>query len=116
MAKTIGHGLLECDNGRIFLVILIFNQFYFLCFSLLSPWGKMKIFHTHKSNRTLAYVSQSLRVVSYAFKQLCILVSSFCLFRATPVAYGDSQVRGLIGAVAASLRQSHSNARSEPRL
>ena len=32
------------------------------------------------------------------------------------MAYGGSQARGLIGAVAAGLRQSHSNAGSEPRL
>ena len=32
------------------------------------------------------------------------------------VAYGGSQVRGLIGAIAAGLRQSHSNTGSEPRL
>ena len=36
--------------------------------------------------------------------------------RAAPMAYGGSQARGLIGAVAAGLRQSHSNARSEPCL
>ena len=30
--------------------------------------------------------------------------------RAPPTAYGGSQARGLIGAVAASLHQSHSNA------
>jgi len=35
---------------------------------------------------------------------------------ATSMAYGDSQARGLIGAVAAGLCQSHSNAGSEPRL
>ena len=35
---------------------------------------------------------------------------------ATPAAYGDSQARGLIGAVATGLRLSHSNAGSEPRL
>ena len=34
---------------------------------------------------------------------------SYCLFRAAPTAYGSSQARGLIGAVAASLCQSHSN-------
>ena len=33
-----------------------------------------------------------------------------------PKAYGGSQARGLIGAVATSLRQSHSNAGSEPCL
>ena len=32
------------------------------------------------------------------------------------MAYGGSQVRALIGAVAASLHHSHSNARSESRL
>ena len=37
----------------------------------------------------------------------------FCPFRATPVAYGSAQARGLIGAIAASLCQSHSNPRSE---
>ena len=36
-----------------------------------------------------------------------------CLLRATPTAYGGSQARGLIGAVAASLCHSHSNVRSE---
>ena len=35
---------------------------------------------------------------------------------AAPAAHGDSQARGPIGAVATSLRQSHSNAGSEPRL
>ena len=41
---------------------------------------------------------------------------TFCLFRAVPGAYGGSQARGLIGAVAASLCHCHSNARSELRL
>ena len=36
--------------------------------------------------------------------------------RATPMAFGGSQARGLIGAVAARLCHSHSNARSELRL
>ena len=40
----------------------------------------------------------------------------FCLFRAAPEACGGSQARGLIRAMAADLCQSHSNARSEPRL
>ena len=41
---------------------------------------------------------------------------SFCHFGAAPAAYGGSQARGQIGAVAASLHQSHSNAGSQPRL
>ena len=43
----------------------------------------------------------------------------FCLFafsRATPMEYGGSQARGPIRAVAASLCQSYSNARSKPSL
>ena len=41
----------------------------------------------------------------------------FLLFLwATSAAYGGSQARGLIGAVAAGLRQSHSNVGSEPHL
>ena len=38
------------------------------------------------------------------------------IFRATPAAYGSSQARGRIGAVAASLHHSHSNSGSEPHL
>ena len=44
---------------------------------------------------------------------------SFCLFAiswAAPTAYGVSQARGQIAAVAAGLRQSHRNAGSELRL
>ena len=43
----------------------------------------------------------------------------FCLFAiswAAPAAYGGSQARGLIGAIALGLRQSHSNVGSKPRL
>ena len=39
-----------------------------------------------------------------------ISLSFFGLFRAVPMAYGSSQGRGLIGAAAASLHHSHSNA------
>ena len=45
-----------------------------------------------------------------------LLFLAFCLFRATPAAYGGSQARGLIGAVASGLHQSHSNAGSVLRL
>ena len=50
---------------------------------------------------------------------LLLLLLLFCLFaisRAAPVAYGDSQARGLSRAVAASLHHSHGNAGSEPSL
>ena len=48
------------------------------------------------------------------FSSLCVCV--FVFSRATPMAYGGSQARGLIGAVAAGLYHSHSNSGSEPRL
>ena len=51
---------------------------------------------------------------------VCLFVCfCFCLFafsRAAPAAYGGSQARGLIGAVAAGLHHSHSNTGSEPCL
>ena len=53
---------------------------------------------------------------------MCVYISThiffclFCPFRVTPAANGGSQARGLIGAAAAGLRQSHSNAGFKPRL
>ena len=49
-------------------------------------------------------------------EEVFVVVLSFCLFTATPVAHGGSQARGPVRAVSASLCQSHSNARSEPLL
>ena len=43
-------------------------------------------------------------------------VSFFVFSRAAPAAYGDSQARGPVGAVAAGLHHSHSNVGSQPRL
>ena len=40
----------------------------------------------------------------------------FCLFMAAPMAYGGSQARSRIRAVATGLRHSHSNVRLEPHL
>ena len=40
----------------------------------------------------------------------------YLLFRAALAAYGGSQARGQIRAIAAGLHHSHSNAGSEPRL
>ena len=48
---------------------------------------------------------------------VCLFVCLFFgLFRAISEAYGDSQARGLIRAVAAGLHHSQSNARSKPGL
>ena len=45
--------------------------------------------------------------------KIFIFLFLFLLFRASLVAYGGSQARGPIGAIAASLRHSHSNIRSK---
>ena len=51
------------------------------------------------------------------FAAIFFFISLFlCLFRAIPAAYGGSQARGWIGAVAAGLHHRHSNAGSEPHL
>ena len=46
----------------------------------------------------------------------CVCVCVCVFSRAAPMAYGSSQSRGLIRAVAAGLCQSHHNAGSEPCL
>ena len=55
--------------------------------------------------------------VGYQVVKHFVFLFSFCLsfvfLRAAPAAHEDSQARGLIGAVAAGLHQSHSNARSK---
>ena len=53
---------------------------------------------------------------SIHFSFFVVVVFVFCFFRAAAEAYGGSQVRGPIGVVAASLRQSDSNVGSELRL
>ena len=55
----------------------------------------------------------------HSFFCFCFCLVWFGLFAfsgAAPAAYGGSQARGLIGTVATSLCQSHSNAGSEPHL
>ena len=68
-----------------------------------------------KSNQLLSLWS-SLLTSSFSFFFFLFLFFVFYLFRATPTAYGGSQARGLIGAVAADLHQSHSNTGSELHL
>ena len=47
---------------------------------------------------------------------IIIIIIIFSFSRAAPAAYGGSQARSPVGAVAANLRQSHSNAGSKLRL
>ena len=50
------------------------------------------------------------------FVVVVVVVVVVAISWAAPAAYGGSQATGRIGAVATSLRQSHSNAGSKPRL
>ena len=57
---------------------------------------------------TLLYLLDFILCISITFLTSYI----YMLFRAAPAAYGSSQVRGQIGAAAASLCHTHSNVRS----
>ena len=50
------------------------------------------------------------RDICGVFFPLFIFIDLFSLFRAATAAYGSSQARGQIGAIAAGLHHSHSNA------
>ena len=70
--------------------------------------GRWGCFHV------LAIENSAVQHLTY--KNVFFLLLLFCLFafpRATPVAYGSSQARGLIGAVDTGLHQSHSNVESK---
>ena len=61
-------------------------------------------------------VRKTLLALFGFFFPLIYLFSLFAFSGAAPAADGGSQARGRIGAVATGLRQSHSNAGSEPHL
>jgi len=57
-----------------------------------------------------------LSLPAFLFLLFFFFFGLFAISWADPVAYGGSQARGPIGAVATGLRQSHSKVGSEPRL
>ena len=66
---------------------------------------------------SLPVVSQKTSKTHYFTIIFCVCsFVCFCRFRVTAMAYGGSQARSQFRAVAAGLHQSHSNARSKPRL
>ena len=58
----------------------------------------------------------SIKLKYLYFIFIYLFICLFAFSRAAPEAYGGSQARDLIGAIAASRHHSHSNTRSEPRL
>ena len=79
------------------LACILYFSFSMVIYLQLALW-----FHIHGFNQM------------FFFFFFFLFFGSFCLIRATPAAYGDSQARGTIRAMAASL--SHSNAWSKPCL
>ena len=71
-------------------------------------------------NSSLSHIKRLYVFIIYILYIYFILFYLFiCLFAiswAAPAAYGGSQARGRIGAVAASLHHSHSHVGSEPHL
>ena len=64
-------------------------------------------------------LSSQIWLLAYFYTPCCkdnSYIYLFCLFRATPTAYGGPQARGRIGAVAAGLHHSQSKARFELHL
>ena len=64
----------------------------------------------------VALKKQNKQTSEILLRTIVTLFTLFFLFRAIPMACGGSQDRGPIGAVAAGLRQSHSNSGSKPHL
>ena len=62
------------------------------------------------------WIIKYLFIYLFIFVFFVVVVVVVAISWAAPAAYGGSQARGPIGAVATGLRQSHSNAGSEPRL
>ena len=52
----------------------------------------------------------------FTYLFIYLFIGLYVFFRAVPTVFEGSQTRGLIGAVVAALRHSHSNTRSEPHL
>ena len=110
-----------------FLATLLALVYQFLCGPMFSVGSGIaessgsSMFNLLRSYQTLP---QWLLPILYSHLQCrrvpvssCLLLSDFSLvFRAVLVAYGDSQARGQIRAVATSLHHSHSIEGSEPHL
>ena len=91
--------------------------------SSLKPLAQLTV-QTLQSTIFGSSISNDKRAIKRAHQAILIIKTAVILFiylfvsfpRAAPAAYGGSQARGLIRAVAAGLCQSHSNAGSEQHL
>ena len=79
------------------------------CFYFKNITTKLQISPTGSSRAICDEISDAHRNKTLLIGLFCVFV---CFFRDATTAYGSSQTRGRIGAVAASLYPSHSNART----
>ena len=110
---SLGHfPLFHIHQGGIWKLRVLFRCIYRLLLTSqrCCPIGECRRCHGLLISMRFAGTSWLMPVLLNFF--LCV----FCLLGAAPAACGSSQARGLIGATVAGLRQSHSNARSEPCL
>ena len=93
----------------------------------LTTWRYVKEARHKKTNTMWFYLDKVPRVVKRIEAESRMVAARvwcqrekrewvFLVLRATPLAYGGSQARGQMGAAAASLPHSHSNAGPEPHL
>ena len=77
--------------------------------------NKEDVLYTYTMEYYLAIKKNEIMPFAETWMELEILFFYFifAFSRATPVTYGGSQARGLIGVTAASLHQSHGNAGSQ---
>ena len=88
---------------KIGIFIVLFALVYFLVW----PYGKCHSLPDVVSFQFYCVYIEKKYIYTYIF---------FVLSRAAPAAYGCSQARGLIGALATGLHQNHSDMGSEPHL
>ena len=91
----------------------------FTCMAVISPAYQVPSTSTRNSSLFLTYYYYSILALNLRHNFIIIIISSsssILLFRATPEAYGSSQARGQIGAIAAGLYHTWNNARFEPHL
>ena len=104
MARAAGRGWLSCMRSRDAALL----------YQLLSKYLNILVFDT----AILVYTrTQRLKTFpAYKAKVKMPILFIYLLFRATHLAYGSSQARGLIRAAAAGLHYSHRNSGSELHL
>ena len=84
---------------------------------ILSEMTKSFCMPCYLKKQKIWYVRLYIYIHTHKYMYIYIYIYLFFwIFRAAPVAYGNSQARGRIGAASSGLCHSHSNAGFEPHL